>query len=165
MSVDARRARAGEDACECDASRTSPGTWDEVLARCAGGDAILRHRAPLAFSPDTWSRAHQCRRCGLVWIAELPFAEQHGGGPASVCLPACADPIAFVGSGRTVTHAIRARHDDRVFFESLGPDVGPQTCRNEHCDARRIVLSAFCRRHHFLNVRGRSFEENADGAQ
>ena len=42
---------------------------------------------------------------------------------------------------------------DRDFYESLGPESSEMGCRREGCDHGTVYLSAFCRKHHFENVR------------
>lgn len=44
---------------------------------------------------------------------------------------------------------------DRTFFESLGEERTDYQCRRESCTRGVVKLSAFCRVHHFENVRGR----------
>ena len=41
---------------------------------------------------------------------------------------------------------------DREWWESLGEEIGPQECRAEGCGRSRITLSAFCRKHHFVQI-------------
>ena len=46
-------------------------------------------------------------------------------------------------------------HDDRLLFDSLGEEAGPEICRKPACAHRRIQLSVMCRQHHFEMIRGR----------
>ena len=45
---------------------------------------------------------------------------------------------------------------DLVFYESLGEERGDHHCREETCNRGAVLLSVFCRVHHFVNVRGRT---------
>ena len=42
--------------------------------------------------------------------------------------------------------------DDQIFWNSLGEEVGPELCKHEECDRKRIQLSVMCRGHHFEMV-------------
>lgn len=44
---------------------------------------------------------------------------------------------------------------DRDFYDSLGPESQDMRCRREGCTRGTVYLSAFCRKHHFENVRKR----------
>jgi hypothetical protein len=44
---------------------------------------------------------------------------------------------------------------DREFYESLGQEAEGTFCRREGCERGSVYLSAFCRKHHFENVRKR----------
>jgi hypothetical protein len=48
---------------------------------------------------------------------------------------------------------------DRRFRDALGDEVGPELCRQEGCDRRRIRNSVFCRRHHYEQVTRRPYGE------
>lgn len=43
---------------------------------------------------------------------------------------------------------------DRDFYDSLGAESSEMHCRREGCTHGAVYLSAFCRKHHFENVRG-----------
>jgi hypothetical protein len=47
------------------------------------------------------------------------------------------------------------RHDDRAFYDLLGPERPGDTCRKDGCTRGRISHSALCRMHHFESMRGR----------
>jgi hypothetical protein len=42
---------------------------------------------------------------------------------------------------------------DFTFFQELGPEVGPTTCRKEDCARLTVGFSVMCRQHHFEMVR------------
>jgi hypothetical protein len=46
---------------------------------------------------------------------------------------------------------------EMAFWEILGPEIGPETCRWEGCSNLRISCSVFCRRHHYRNLTGRDY--------
>jgi len=47
---------------------------------------------------------------------------------------------------------------DQRFRDALGEEVGPELCRHEGCDRRRIRNSVFCRVHHYEQVTGRRYD-------
>lgn len=46
---------------------------------------------------------------------------------------------------------------DRAFFDSLGEERLDHQCRREGCVRGSVMLSVFCRVHHFQNVFGRPY--------
>ena len=52
-----------------------------------------------------------------------------------------------------LTSQLRKIHDAKIFWDLLGEEKGPETCKIEGCMRQRIELSVFCRIHHFENVR------------
>lgn len=40
----------------------------------------------------------------------------------------------------------------KLFFESLGEEIGPELCRQNGCERKRIALSVMCRAHHYEMV-------------
>jgi hypothetical protein len=46
---------------------------------------------------------------------------------------------------------------DREFADKLGPEDSSKKCRREGCDRGVVMLSVFCRRHHFENMRQRPY--------
>ena len=53
------------------------------------------------------------------------------------------------------------RVDDQIFWNSLGEEVGPELCKHEECNRKRIHLSVMCRDHHFEMVTKRPLPERA----
>jgi len=51
--------------------------------------------------------------------------------------------------------------DDEIFWNSLGEEVGPEICKHEECNRKRIQLSVMCRRHHFEMVKKRLVPQGA----
>lgn len=49
------------------------------------------------------------------------------------------------------------RRLDRAFSDKLGPEDPTKQCRRNGCDRGTVKLSAFCRRHHFENIRNRPY--------
>ena len=49
----------------------------------------------------------------------------------------------------------RQHHEERDFLESLGEEIGPDTCRRAGCERKRIALNDLCRTHHFEWITGR----------
>jgi hypothetical protein len=46
---------------------------------------------------------------------------------------------------------------DREFSDKLGPEDMSRRCRRDGCERGVVKLSAFCRRHHFENIRNRPY--------
>ncbi len=62
--------------------------------------------------------------------------------------------IAVCGSvGLAVGVCIDSKIEDREFLLALGDEVGPEACRREGCERKRIRLGVLCRRHHFEMMR------------
>lgn len=49
------------------------------------------------------------------------------------------------------------RREETRFWNSLGDEVGSETCVRKDCSEKRIRLSVLCRRHHFEMVRGKTY--------
>ena len=49
------------------------------------------------------------------------------------------------------------RRLDREFADQLGPEDQSKPCRRDSCNRGTVKLSAFCRRHHFENIRNRAY--------
>jgi hypothetical protein len=49
------------------------------------------------------------------------------------------------------------RRLDREFSDKLGPEDSSKQCRRDGCERGVVKLSAFCRRHHFENIRNRPY--------
>jgi hypothetical protein len=45
--------------------------------------------------------------------------------------------------------------EDGGFWSSLGEEIGPEICKHEGCDHKRIQYSVMCRQHHFEMVKRR----------
>jgi len=39
-------------------------------------------------------------------------------------------------------------------LESIGPEIGPETCRNSRCQHLRIALGIYCQEHHLAMLKG-----------
>lgn len=48
---------------------------------------------------------------------------------------------------------------EREFLDLLGPEAGPEPCRQEGCSRLRIAHSVYCRRHHYESTSGKAFPE------
>lgn len=57
--------------------------------------------------------------------------------------------MAWLDGSTPVCDELVRRHQDSVYFESLGPEVGPERCIEPGCENLRIRLSSKCQRHHF----------------
>src|SRR5262245_54776935 len=117
--------------CLCEQHLAPLRTLDDVHARCLVTEKILKSCAIV--ERGNWILLEQCGVCGRFWVVEYPFGERHGGGP----------PCAYHTDRRELpseylTGDIRQRAEDAAFFQSLGPEVGPERCRAEGCDRLRV---------------------------
>ena len=60
-----------------------------------------------------------------------------------------------IDAGNPPSHEEVLLRLDRQFYDSLGNERPGTACRREGCDRGAVYLSAFCRKHHFENVRER----------
>ena len=51
--------------------------------------------------------------------------------------------------------------EDDDFWDSLGEEIGPEICKHEECERKRIQYSVMCRRHHFEMVKKRPEPQHA----
>ncbi len=143
--------------CSCSRFASQLETFADVEARIAATSELLPTLDEVASDSAKWLAILRCRVCSALWAKEYPFSERHGGGP--VCLyqiPTC-DPHAWLASNDGMTHIIRERHEDTMFFNSLGDESGDAVCRNSDCSNKTTQHSVFCRLHHFEMIKGRPF--------
>jgi hypothetical protein len=50
-------------------------------------------------------------------------------------------------------------HAEESFLELLGEELGPENCKHDGCDRKRIQYSVMCRRHHFEMIKQRPMPE------
>ena len=55
----------------------------------------------------------------------------------------------------SLDEAVVQAMEDKAFWLLLGEETGPEPCRVVGCTHKRIVLSVFCRQHHFEAVKKR----------
>ena len=138
--------------CRCKEFESIPRTWSEIESRLPSADAIRATLESLAWNPQTWMRTYRCRVCGRSWAGEYPFSEHHGGGPELLYRIEVVNPLVWLETARSFSAGVRGAEEDRRFFESLGPELGPENCREPGCTHRRINPGLFCRCHHFEMV-------------
>jgi hypothetical protein len=62
------------------------------------------------------------------------------------------DPEGWIKEAEPITTRLRQQAEDRAFFEMLGSEIGPDNCRHEGCERKRIEFSVMCQCHHFEMV-------------
>jgi Immunity protein 27 len=142
-------------ACACNKYLSPLTTLDEVRERCTASGEILSSLEEIALDVKKWMAVYRCHVCGTLWAQEYPFSEMHGGGTPCLYAIETDAPDAWLKTADDLTSAIRRRHEDKKFYESLGSEIGPELCRHEGCGRRRIAFSVMCRCHHFEMVRQR----------
>jgi hypothetical protein len=95
-----------------------------------------------------WVNVFRCRVCGQRWAQEFP----ERGGP---CLYAIAldDPRAWLSQGPGLLARLEQDAEDRAFFDVLGEERSEPRCARPGCSHGAILLSIFCRVHHFEMVK------------
>ena len=142
-------------ACACTAYSSAPRSYEEVVERCEAASRIEKSLVQVGENSKEWLAVHECQECGKLWAEERPFSEQHGGGsPCYYPLPT-SDPDAWLADAEPIAHVLRARHDDAEFLELIGPEIGPEKCRNETCSRLTVRGSVLCVEHHFEMVKKR----------
>lgn len=142
--------------CPCSEFAAVPRTWPEVIARLEEAERIAPMLEPLATDDESWMSEFRCRACGSTWVGERPFSERHGGGPDLLYRIAGVDPLAWLRHAAPLADELRRAAEDREFFDTLGPEVGPERCRESGCRRLRMDPGLYCRCHHFEMVMRRS---------
>ncbi|HKT09510.1 MAG TPA: hypothetical protein VJR24_16540 [Gemmatimonadaceae bacterium] len=138
--------------CPCRKLGSMPRTWTEVVERFDAGARLRPRLEQLATNGSTWMSVYRCRACGAAWASERPLGELQGGGPELFYRIDAADPVSWLDAARPLADVLRRMAEDRRFFEILGPDVGPERCREPGCLRLRINPGLYCRCHHFEMV-------------
>ena len=139
--------------CVCEKYLLPLKTFDDVQRRCADSAEILPLLQLMADDARKWLSVYRCRVCGTLWAEEYPFSEMHGGGPACLYVIEAKNPEVWLATADYRTSKICQNYADEKFYESLGPELGPELCKREGCGRKRIALSVLCRCHHFEVVR------------
>jgi len=140
------------NACACTKYLSPLSTFDEVRERCTASCEILSSLEEIALDVAKWMAVYRCRVCDTLWAKEYPFGELHGGGPPCLYAIETEDPEAWLKTAHALTADIRQKNEDKKFYESLGSEIGPELCRYEGCERKRIAYSVMCRCHHFEMV-------------
>ena len=143
--------------CNCTKYSAPLRTMQDVEERCNRRDQIERHLIHITSESSGWTSVLKCRKCGAFWAKEYPFSEYHGGGQACLYRIYTADPNQWLDKESGLTDRLRQVQEDRDFFESLGDEVGPETCKHESCRSKRVKNSVMCRHHHFFMIQGREY--------
>ena len=138
-------------ACPCEKFRSPVTTFAEVQERCRAS-AEIRGSLDSVATGD-WFAVLRCRECGSFWAEEWPFSESHGGGPPCYYRIAATDAHEWLHTHEPFTHTLRQQSEDLAFYQSLAPEVGPESCAHPTCSHRRIQHSVFCQRHHFEMIK------------
>jgi hypothetical protein len=138
--------------CVCEKYLSPLQTFDDVQRRCAASGEILPFLERIARNARKWLSVYRCRVCGILWAEEYPFGEMHGGGSPCLYAIETENPEAWLEAADDVTSKIRQNYEDEKFYESLGPELGPELCKHEGCGRKRVALSVMCRCHHFEMV-------------
>ena len=139
-------------ACICDGFPDAPATFQDVVSRCEHAQKIAVTLDPIARDSSGWRSVERCRVCGALWTREYPFGEYHGGGSPCFYRISTADPAAWLLREAPLTPRLRTEHEQAAFLASLGPESGPEACRQPGCTHSRIGYSVFCRAHHAASL-------------
>ena len=139
--------------CACEVFLEPLQSYEAVLERCERADRIQSTLDSLEVDSESWIEVLQCRQCQRYWVAERPFSEHHGGGPACYyVVPVCPQ----LHELEPVVSRLRSYHDDAEFLSLLGREVGPNRCAEPDCTRLAVKQSVLCAGHHFIQVKGRA---------
>mgnify|MGYP001583948281 CR=1 FL=1 len=137
--------------CGCSEFAAPLRTLTDIHDRCEAWDRILPTLTTVA--DGEWRSVRKCSVCDTLWCAEYPFGEMHGGGPPCLYQIVTDDPANWLKTTEYQTANIRKAGEDANFLESLGPEVGPERCRQDRCERLTISHSVCCRQHHYANIK------------
>jgi hypothetical protein len=83
--------------CACPRFREPVRSYSDLLERCARADEISAPLEVLEADDEGWRKLLRCVHRRSLWLAEFPFSERHGGGPACYS-PLPSEPA--IGPGR-----------------------------------------------------------------
>jgi hypothetical protein len=139
--------------CVCEAFSELPQSYEAMRGRCAQASRINATLDSIEVDSENWIEVLQCRQCRRYWVAERPFSESHGGGPACYySVPALPE----IGELEPLMSRLRSHHDDAEFLALLGSEVGPNRCAKSECTRLAVKQSVLCAGHHFAQVKGRA---------
>jgi len=56
-----------------------------------------------------------------------------------------------------------SQHNElKGFWDSLGPEIGPEECEEPGCHALRIGRAGYCKHHYFIRETGKDYESISD---
>lgn len=147
--------------CKCGKFADKLESFDDVKRRCAElpKNEIIPFLNKVLEDKDRWITIYQCKVCGKHWVQEYPFSEEHGGGSPCFYIIDIEEPIKYLKESKGLTYRLRQEHEDTMFFNSLGPEIGPKICTYEGCSRKQLVLSQMCKIHHFEMVKKRKAPE------
>ena len=137
--------------CVCKKYSLSISTISDIRKRSEAEREISKTLVSL--ETGNWREILRCAICGQLWCREYPYSECHGGGPPCSYHINTNDPRLWLSSEEYLTERIRKKEEDAIFFDSLGPEIGPEICKRINCDSKRIKHSVFCRKHHFEEMK------------
>jgi hypothetical protein len=138
--------------CRCSEFLSVPRTWADVEVRFLAGSIIRPFLDRIAYHPMTGMHVSRCHVCGRMWAGEYPMGELQGGGPELLYVIDERVPAAWLAHATPLGAPLRRAYQDRGWFESLPPEIGPERCREPGCTRLRTNPGLFCRCHHFEMV-------------
>lgn len=127
-------------------------SFEDVEKRCQHTEEIKNNLSLVHHG--NWRALYRSKFDGSYWIEEYPFSEIHGGGPSCLYfVSAETSPDVMLENQPYLTSELRKIHDAKIYWDLLGDETGPEICKKDGCMRKKIALSAFCKIHHFENVR------------
>jgi hypothetical protein len=133
--------------CACAKYATPLHNMADVMNRYRVSRSIVPTLDVLALLPQRRFTLFRCRACGQYWQESFGWAQVHDA----------LYPVPEVAVEQWLREPFpdqAATASWRGTFDSLGPEVGPEACREPGCRRRRAHLSVFCPKHHWVRNLG-----------
>ena len=143
--------------CNCDLFTSPVKTFSDIENRMMATEKITPTLEIVGKNIDKWIFLYRCKVCGAYW-ADFEYGDNYWNlGHPCYCRVELDDPQKWLASAENIADDIRLRYDDRRFFDSLSPEVGPEKCRTEGCERKCIKFSVMCKIHHFEMIKKRPY--------
>jgi len=137
--------------CRCTEFGSQLKSMADISARCDAESIISATLTDVVIGD--WRAIRRCSVCGALWCQEFPYGEMQGGGPPCSYRIDTDLPDKWLKENEYLTARIRKEDEDVRFFNSIGPEIGPDTCRHEGCTRKTVRYSVLCQQHHFESIR------------
>jgi hypothetical protein len=155
MSIFSRFIKSQSQAakCRCSELKWLPTNYDELTKRQTISLAIINNSKLI--KGDCWYWLAECNDCKTYWICHRlgrcgEFVSAYHTD--NIQLPEYAEDL--VSKIVELNKQEQQKEHDINWFKQLGPEIGPEKCKNPDCNKLRIKQSVFCVSHHFEMIKG-----------